>query len=399
MPWVHQIMYTMVEEHPDMIPLFTQSHCFWKGVAADMGARYHFWLTEELDCLVKEKYSFMWECYQQVKFPAMRAHIGSICILHAYGGMYVDMHVLPNQTEYRLSANALAICQQALPKGEGSRIEMQALAAEAGMSILSCWLDFIRDRLEQHVSWARAIREYIRDTTGAWTLKAFLEKQVQARSPLTLQYFKLNRPGRAYDPTHDEIRSSDFFTHRGTSYRTKQDAEYEILEDLPVSHERVCLPDACKRRRLCGKTPPIPQRLWSPAGCGAQQNVAHSQQEALNCVQKGDMKKNLDDCELGDTQQIVAPNVQNSLNCHTKNDVKERNESKRDELEAGRSEEIEALSQQDELKKSIEEESAPCLVADLNKWADDFLQQQESSSQQNASTASTEKDATDFRRP
>ena len=39
MPWVHQIMYTMVEEHSDMIPMFTQSHCFWKRVAADMGAR------------------------------------------------------------------------------------------------------------------------------------------------------------------------------------------------------------------------------------------------------------------------------------------------------------------------------------------------------------------------
>ena len=207
----------------------------------------------------------------------------------------------------------------------------QALAAEAGMSILSCWLDFIRDRLEQHVFWARPIRQYIRDTTGAWTLQAFLEKQVQARSPLTLQYFKLNRPGRAYDPTHDEIRSSDFLTHRGTSCRTQHDAEHEILENLLVSHKRVCLPDVCKRRRLCGKTPPIPQRLWSPAGCGAQQNVA--------------------------------------------------------------------LSQQDEKKKSIEEESAACLVADLNQWADDFLQQQESSSQQNASTASTEKDATDFRRP
>ena len=101
-----------------------------------------FTLLIELMRVVKEKYTFMWECYQKVEFPAMRAHIGSICILHAYGGMYVDMHVLPNQTEYRLSANALAICQQPLSKGEGSRIEMQALAAEAGMSILSCWLDF-----------------------------------------------------------------------------------------------------------------------------------------------------------------------------------------------------------------------------------------------------------------
>jgi mannosyltransferase OCH1-like enzyme len=93
-----------------MSELFQRSKAAWQQVAADMGATYILWSADEIDTMVREHYPQIWDMYTTVRYPIMRADIGRVAILHRYGGLYSDLDVFPNRSEFEQAW--LAVCIQ-----------------------------------------------------------------------------------------------------------------------------------------------------------------------------------------------------------------------------------------------------------------------------------------------
>ena len=89
---VHQI-YGMFRDGKSMPFLFQNSQLRWREVARQMGAQYHLWSADEVDALIKKHFPQFWAMYKSVPFPVMRVDIARICILHHYGGIYIDLDV------------------------------------------------------------------------------------------------------------------------------------------------------------------------------------------------------------------------------------------------------------------------------------------------------------------
>jgi len=96
---IHQI-YGVLRDDKPMPQLCQESLREWRRVARIMGAIHYLWNANELDALVKHWYPQFWSMYQNAAFSVMRAHIGRIAILHRFGGLYADLHVLPNRHFY-----------------------------------------------------------------------------------------------------------------------------------------------------------------------------------------------------------------------------------------------------------------------------------------------------------
>ena len=85
----------------EMSAQFKSSQSRWQTVAKHIQAKYILWTAEMLDSLVKQRYPDLWEMYdKELRYPVMRCDIGRILILHAYGGLYSDLDVLPNKRSY-----------------------------------------------------------------------------------------------------------------------------------------------------------------------------------------------------------------------------------------------------------------------------------------------------------
>ena len=81
-------MYGCYRDNKPMNALFCESKRRWEQLAESMGVRYHMWNADEVDTLIRTRYAFLWETYKNVRYPVMRADMGRVAILHAYGGLF-----------------------------------------------------------------------------------------------------------------------------------------------------------------------------------------------------------------------------------------------------------------------------------------------------------------------
>ena len=105
-PIIHQI-YGVFRDGKPMPQLFQNSLQKWRNLAKQMGARHRLWCADEVDALMKQKYEDLWPTYVNVSNPVMRVDIARLAILHQFGGMYVDLDVLPNRPTYAQSSLAV----------------------------------------------------------------------------------------------------------------------------------------------------------------------------------------------------------------------------------------------------------------------------------------------------
>ncbi len=284
--WVHQI-YGLFRDGKDMPDLFTRSMQKWKTVAFNMGATYHLWTADEVDTLIKDQYPFIWKVYQNVRYPVMRCDIGRVAILHAFGGMYSDLDVLPNRLEF--AQTELTVCS--VPARDARKkyiLDMEVIIATVGNPILVSWLRYMAQRIAKlkwkspNSFWAKAKMRYIWWTTGPMSMMAFLRlsaNQAKKESkPLSISFMQVNRPDLADDITRGELSVLDVISHQSISYMTKA-SQIKV----PVNHVSVPLPQhwdalmasgcagtpVAKRRRIRVKT--------SAENDRAAQAEAHSQ--------------------------------------------------------------------------------------------------------------------------
>jgi len=246
---VHQI-YGLYRDGEPLSPLFLESKRRWEQVAAAMGARYHLWSADEVDTLVRTRYPFMWETHTHVRYPVMRADIGRVAILHAYGGLYSDLDVYPNRYEYRQTSFSACMCPNRLPGSKATFLDMEVLVATANHPLLWGWLEFMVNTIaeKQWASghWKVAKMRYIWHTTGPRGLQTYLRRPANAQ--WTIEYLQCSAFWLADDATAADLRKYDVLSHRSNSYFTAA-----ASVEASVAVQDVPLPERDVRRRLSAK--------------------------------------------------------------------------------------------------------------------------------------------------
>ena len=285
--FVHQ-MHGLFGDDKSMSPLFKSSMERWQLVAKKMRATYHLWSAAEVESLVKQRYPQFWDMYCNVRYPIMRCDIGRLCIIHAYGGLYSDLDVLPNREIYtqvplavsRVSQDARASRKEqleglsakvkAVGKEETGFLEMEVLVGAAGNTVFLDWLEHIKKEIASkpyHSSdsfWYTAKMRYVYRTTGPLSMQRFLRlsAKTQGMTFISSSWFKQTKNTRLKESAAFEVLSFE-----SNSYFTK---EHEIkvpvgLGDTPLMLEPVMKRMRCKctSRRFGAKPAPSQEEVKS----------------------------------------------------------------------------------------------------------------------------------------
>lgn len=274
---IHQI-YGVFRDGRAMPNLFANSQMRWRQVAKQMGATYHIWSADEVDALMKKHYAQLWDTYKDVPFAVMRVDIARVAILHQYGGMYVDLDVLPN-TDIFLQAplavqksynsgyhTARATLRSAERKhavyDKTSNIDIEVLIASRANPVLMRWLFFIQKQIEERdykshpEVWSRRPIRYIFSTTGPQCFQRFLHMPDNKEVRRTMQYISSNNFSHGEGLCVKEQRNFDVLSFESNSYYSQKKAPFKIpvgdgegpLPVLDGSQPRTVL-----RRRIASK--------------------------------------------------------------------------------------------------------------------------------------------------
>ena len=89
---VHQIYFNFDGRALQDHPLFARSHEAFRNMR---GWTYRLWDETSIEHLCKSKYPSLWGVYRRLKYPIQRVDIAKIMVLDTFGGIYVDLDVLP----------------------------------------------------------------------------------------------------------------------------------------------------------------------------------------------------------------------------------------------------------------------------------------------------------------
>ena len=282
---VHQI-YGLFRDGKPMPFLFENSQRRWRELARQMGAQYHLWSADEVEALMKKHFPQFWGMYTRVPFPVMRADIARICILHHYGGMYIDLDVVPNCESF---AQVPLAVQKAYVSGyktlkskrpskkkqhplyhKINSIDIAVLIANQYNPVLLRWLAFIRKQLavrryEENPVWANRKMQYIHSTTGPECFKRFLRTPANKALLPTLKYISSNNFSHALELTRMEQRNFDVLSFHSCSYFGEKKAFQIPVRDgegpLPVLDGSQ--PSMLLCRRFRDKRKPLQQDVRS----------------------------------------------------------------------------------------------------------------------------------------
>ena len=307
--YVHQI-YGLFGDNKPMSTLFQKSKSMWSDVAKGMGAEHHLWNAEELESLVKQKYPQFWNMYCDVRYPIMRADIGRIVIIHAYGGLYADLDVLPNRSWYEQVQLAIPRVRDtkkeliAAKKKKGRTLscqvenlyylEMEVIVGAQGNVIFLDWLEYIRLQLSNKTYqdktsfWFTAKMRYVYGTTGPMSMARFLRLPINAAKFKAIKYLECNYFKDAESLSPMQQRFFDVISYESNSYFT---SEHAIL--VPVGPGDAQLPTVptAKRMRVKSAAPPM----------GVTRNA--SSPEKRDHVDRSQVNVQIGDVDMGESAE------------------------------------------------------------------------------------------------
>jgi mannosyltransferase OCH1-like enzyme len=118
---VHQV-YGLFCDNKPMNELFVASSKAWKEYCDKNNYIYKLWNEKECNELV-ETYTKIKEYYYDVKYPVMKCDIIRFLIIYQFGGLYVDLDVIPNKFMIKIDESKLTFCKY-MNKKEPLDIEM-----------------------------------------------------------------------------------------------------------------------------------------------------------------------------------------------------------------------------------------------------------------------------------
>ena len=181
----------------------------------------------------------------------MRCDIGRLCIIHAYGGLYSDLDVLPNREIYTQVPLAVSRVSQdtGASRIETGFLEMEVLVGAAGNSVFLDWLEYIKKEIASKPYhspgsfWYIAKMRYVYHTTGPLSMQRFLRlsAKTQGMTFISSTWFKQAKNIRLKESGAFEVLSFE-----SNSYFTK---EHEIKVPVGPGDTPLMLEPVMKRMR------------------------------------------------------------------------------------------------------------------------------------------------------
>ena len=201
-----------------MPPLFQASSDAWKQYCDKNNHIYKLWNNKEVEELI-DTYANL-KYYYDVKQPIMKCDIARFIIIYQFGGLYVDLDVLPNKEKIDIDEDKLSLCKY-MNKKEICDIEM----IYAPKRYLPLW-EFValyvpkqieeKDNIDIYKNW---IIRYVFQTTGPCSFRRFLKtKNLEFNIIKTIhlekdEKFKEVEPSKIYD-----IKNIDCLSYFSLSY-------------------------------------------------------------------------------------------------------------------------------------------------------------------------------------
>ena len=89
---IHQIFLRFDQRVLDDYPLFAESKTTWENMA---GWTYKLWDDQAVEALCKDKCPQLLATYGALRYPVQRVDLAKYMIAHHYGGLIVDLDILP----------------------------------------------------------------------------------------------------------------------------------------------------------------------------------------------------------------------------------------------------------------------------------------------------------------
>ena len=106
---IPKIIHQTGPEEQKWHPIWKECSESWKSTFPDF--QYMYWTDDDLRNLVKEQYSEFLELYDGFPHHIMRIDFARFCILHSYGGIYVDLDIYCYKNFYDLLKRNLYIVE------------------------------------------------------------------------------------------------------------------------------------------------------------------------------------------------------------------------------------------------------------------------------------------------
>lgn len=201
---VHQIFGLLDDEMPE---LFVNCSDKVKRWCFKNNYNYLLWNKSMCDTFVSENYPEYEELYNSVKYKIMKVDIVRFLILHKYGGLYLDMDIVPNIDS--VNDGDFKIAYKIAPKRK--HYEMEVIQSYKSNKLLLLFLDYVKTQIEEknnidiYNTWKA---RYVYQTTGPYSLNRFLKK-------MTINKFIINEPSKKdLNLNGDE----DFISYPSCSY-------------------------------------------------------------------------------------------------------------------------------------------------------------------------------------
>jgi len=207
---VHQIFGLMGDT--EMPKLFRDCHSKVKDWCKENNHNLKLWLEEDCNKLIEEYPEFI-DTYWNVRQTIMKVDIIRYLILHKYGGLYMDLDIVPN-----CSIGSLPKLKIGCRPRRTNFIEMEVIGSPKENEILLDYLRYcqkqiiIKDKLPIYKIWKA---RYIYQTTGPRSLARFLKDKEYDKWTMNLsQHTKIKNVGGI-------IGNEDFFSFPSCSYMDK----------------------------------------------------------------------------------------------------------------------------------------------------------------------------------
>ena len=173
---IHQI-YGLFDDGKDMSELFKIGSNKWKEYCDKNNHIYKLCDKQQIEELVNT-YTNIKNYYNDVKYPIMKCDIARFLVLYQFGGMYVDLDVMPNKDVINIDPTTLALCKY-MNKKEDCDIEI-IYSPKQNFNLWEYVALYVpsqikeKDEIDIYEIWK--IR-YVFNTTGPNSFRRYLKKK------------------------------------------------------------------------------------------------------------------------------------------------------------------------------------------------------------------------------
>lgn len=172
---VHQIFGLLDDGELDDIPFFKQCSLKVKEWCKNNNYEYKLWNKNDCEELLNE-YSIFKPLYDSVKYKIMKVDIIRFIIIHKYGGIYLDLDVVPNIKKIENENDFCLLYKKIKPTKE--LYELEVIQSPKKNPVMLEYLKYIitqieeKDKIEIYNKWKL---RYIYQTTGPHSLTRFIK--------------------------------------------------------------------------------------------------------------------------------------------------------------------------------------------------------------------------------